>query len=125
MENENSQQMAGETKQAETRLKEMSRKAKQKGKEKPSTKLKNTPPLFNQNWFYIGIGLAAIGGTTYLIYKNSKSETQPELRPMHRDLQRGPAKQELQPEATRFEKNEVKTPSFELNSFLKDWVLPK
>ena len=68
-ENENNQQTAVETKQAETRLKEMSRRAKQKGKDKTATKTKSVPPLFNQNWFCIGIGLATITGITYLIYR--------------------------------------------------------
>ena len=74
-----------ETKQAETRLKEMLRKAKQKGKDKTSTKTRIAPPLFNQNWFCIGIGLAGIAGISYLIYRarRTESETQPELHLLH------------------------------------------
>ena len=84
MKNENSQQneakasevQEAQTKTAETRLKEMSRKAKQKGKRSvPKPKIKSLPML-NPNWVCIGIGLAGIAGITYLIHRG-QSENPP------------------------------------------------
>ena len=128
MENENNQQTVGETKQAETRLKEMSRKAEQKGKDKTSSKTKSVPPLFNQNWFYIGIGLVGIVGTTYLIYRvQSEGGHQdfkftpviiPEKKPPQSPEVEAKARgnEDLTPKAQR-DKEQISSTQFELNSF--------
>ena len=125
MENENSQQTPGgssETKQAETRLKEMSRKAKQKGKDKTSSKTKSVPPLFNQNWFCIGIGLANIAGITYLIFTAGLGATSlPQSKEVKQHQRPNPPNKKLVEEKDRFldptPRKQEKAPAFELNSF--------
>ena len=80
------------TKSAEKKLKEMSRKAKERGKSN-TPKPRSEPVIkFNQNWFLGGLGLSAIIALGYFIYKSrgSISERQheatrppPELQPYH------------------------------------------
>ena len=73
------------TKTAETKLKEMSRKAKERGKSN-TPKPRSEPVIkLNQNWLLGGLGISAILAIGYFIYKSrgSISEPPPELQPYH------------------------------------------
>ena len=99
------------TKSAETKLKEMSRKAKEKGK--ASTPKPRSEPVIklNQNWFLGGLGISAIIAIGYFIYKSrgTVNEAPPELQPYH------------YPPREEQEKAQPKPPEaehvFDLNSF--------
>ena len=71
------------SKTAETKLKEMSRKAKEKGK---PPKPRSEPVMkLNQNWLLGGLGISAIIAIGYFIYKSrgTVNEAPPELQPYH------------------------------------------
>ena len=97
------------TKAAETKLKEMSRKANERGKSNsPNTSRPGSEPViaFNQNCFIGGFGLTAIIAIGYFIYKSrgAVSEPPPELQPFHHV-----------PEEEKTKKEDAN--SFGLNSF--------
>ena len=58
------------TKAAEKKLKEMSRKAKERGKPKTATKRREGVIKLNQSWLLAGLGISAILAIGYLIYKS-------------------------------------------------------
>ena len=108
----------------ETRLKEISRKAKERKKlsgKKPTTNQKS----FNPTWFYIGIGGATILGVAYLIFRESQTDAEGEVkRPPSPPQSKKMASEEggkKVPLETIPEVNEQgvknKGPQFELNSF--------
>ena len=74
-----------ETKSAEAKLKEMSKKAKEKGKANPPTPQTKPTTAFNQNWFIGGLGISAIIVIGYFIYKSrgAVNEAPSELQPFH------------------------------------------
>ena len=59
-----------ETKSAETKLKGMSRKAKEKGKVNTPTPKSEPVIKLNQNWFIGGLGISAIIAIGYFLYKS-------------------------------------------------------
>ena len=96
------------TKAAETKLKEMSRRAKERGKN-DTPKARSEPIIkLNQNWFLGGLGLSAIIAIGYFIYKSrgSVSEPPPELQPFYH-----------LPKEQEDSKEKKETNSFDLNSF--------
>ena len=107
----NSDEVANETKAAEKKLKEMSRKAKERGKPQSAQRTRSEVPVLklNQNWVLGGLGLSAIIMVGYFIYKSRGAviEPPPELQPFHHP----PGKKESV--ATSSEKPN----SFDLNSF--------
>ena len=105
---------------AETRLKEMSKKAKQKGKvNTPKTNSKSLS--FNPNWFYIGMGVAGVVGISYLVFR-AQSKNGPEFKftPVSKDERSTPPKSkkdtEKNVETSEAQQKREATP-FELNSF--------
>ena len=100
---------------AETRLKEMSKKAKQKGKvNEPKRNNKSTLP--NPNWFYNGMGIAGIIGISYLTFKAQNQKPEFKFTPVSKDETERPIPSE---EAVKNEesKKDNNQPKFELNSF--------
>ena len=83
------------TKAAEKKLKEMSRKAKERGKPQNAQRARSEAVIkFNQNWFLGGLGISAVIMIGYFIYKSrgqgtsfptlrSVSEPPSELQPFH------------------------------------------
>ena len=104
------------TKAAEKKLKEMSRKAKERGKpqnEPTRTRARSEAVIkFNQNWFLGGLGISAILAIGYFIYKSrgAISEPHPELQPFHYPP---PSEKKEESVATPSEKPNA----FDLNSF--------
>ena len=99
------------TKAAEKKLKEMSRKAKERGKPQSTSKRSEAVIKLNQNWFLGGLGISAIIAMGYFIYKSrgAISEPPPELQPYHY-----PPPERKESEATP---SSEKANSFDLNSF--------
>lgn len=72
-------------------------------------------PLFNQNWFYIGIGVASIVGISYLVFR-TPAKMEYKFVPKKQPLKKTPRSTNLSPVPEEPEK--VKSePKFELNSF--------
>ena len=102
-------------KAAETRLKEMSKRTKQKGKvSEPKTK-SNSLPLFNTNWFYIGMGVAGIVGISYLVFR-TPTKTECKFVPKKPPFKKTLRSTNLSPIPEEPEKAKS-DPKFELNSF--------
>ena len=105
---------------AETKLKEMSKRAKSKSK--PSEpKVSSKTSMFNTNWLFYGFGLAGILGLGYLFFrdKNQKVEYRfvPANKPQKRKSSDKPAKVEDRCVALSTIPEEKPVPSFELNCF--------
>ena len=110
------------TKAAEKKLKEMSRKAKERGKPQNASGRARSEPVtkLNQNWFLGALGLSAILAIGYFICSNRAgyksrgglNEAPPELQPFHH-----PPPQEKEPEGSALGASLEKPNSFDLNSF--------
>ena len=96
------------TKAAEKKLKEMSRKAKERGKPQTATKRSEGVIKLNQSWLLGGLGLSAIIMIGYFMYKSrgGVQDPPPELQPFHHPPPK--EKEELRSE---------KPNTFDLNSF--------
>ena len=101
-------------KAAETRLKEMSRRAKAKVKETES-KQTRAINMIDLNWFYIGMGIAGIVGISYLVFRTPEKPNYkftPAPRP-------APVKQTQKPKLSPIPEKEKddNVSKFELNTF--------
>ena len=103
-------------KAAETRLKEMSRSAKQKGK--VSEPKKYSKPMFNPNWFYIGMGVAGIVGISHLVFR-TPTKTDYKFVPNKPPLKKTPHSENLSPIPKEKTNDKVSRSNntFKLNSF--------
>ena len=117
--------VSDDVKTSETRLKEISQRAKQRKNQnvrKPTSNQKQQK--FKSTWFYIGIGGATVLGIAYLIFREpTKIEYKfvPITPKDDRPDEKQPKKQNKAALATIPEEDEKKTaptpPTFELNCF--------
>ena len=98
--------------EAEHKLKEMSRKAKERKTAQNTAKRKNNLSVINYFWLVIG-GIGALG-VGYLVFGNK--EQAPKQRPRFKFVPR-PKTPEKTPVNEVVEKKEKNTPKFELNCF--------